>query len=117
SNPGRTANQKCVLLQKRRGQSRSAEEGRLLRRCQDLNGSRRRHARRQKDVGRIKWNQAKVVRTNAGETGLMPARDFVGKVIVSFVFLDGPAECRSRLHPRVSRVGNVAEWVHGLKIS
>ena len=52
----------------------------------------------------------------AGESGFVPSRDFVGKVIKRLVFLDRPAKCGSRLHPRVGRIGHRAERIHRLKV-
>ena len=47
----------------------------------------------------------------------MPPRDLIGEVVISLVFLNRPAKCRSRLHPRVCRVRHRAERVHRLKIA
>ena len=67
-------------------------------------------------LGCVKRHQSEVVCADVGESCLMPPRNFVGKIVIGFVFLDRPAESRARLHPRVSRIGNRAERIHRLKI-
>ena len=47
----------------------------------------------------------------------MAAGDFIGKVIVRFVFLDRAAECDARLHAGVGRIGRGAEGIDGLEIA
>ena len=59
----------------------------------------------------------KSVLPDAGESRLVPPRDFVGEIVIGLVLLDRPAERRARLHARVGRIGNRAERIHRLKIA
>src|SRR6185437_11768956 len=83
----------------------------------NLSGSQLQSAKGKSDGGCIERSQPEISLPNARKSGLMPARDFVRKEIESLVFFNRPTERRSRLHPRVSRIGHIAEGIHRLKIA
>ena len=95
-----------LLLQHRR----VGQECNLLRREQH-------RAERLADLRGVKRNQSEIIGADRGKSSLLPPCAFIGEVIKSLVLLDRPADRRSRLHPRVRRIGNRAERIDRLEIA
>ena len=53
---------------------------------------------------------------DAGKSRLVPSRNLIRKVVISFVLLDRTTECRAGLYARVGGIRDRAEGVHGLKV-
>src|SRR4029077_9935906 len=92
-------------------------DGRRVSQKTDLARSQRQSAKRQSDLGGVEWNQIDITLPDAGKSGLVPPRGFVGEVVVSLVFLDRSPKSNAALYPRVRRIRNRAEWIHRLKIT
>src|SRR5262249_30176144 len=113
SDAGRTACKESILLHRRRWQCSTLQKRRLFR--SDLDDERA--GQRREDPGGVKGYQAKIPvgGPDTGKSSFMPPGNFVRKVVVRLVLLDRAAEGGTGLHPGISRVRHVAEWIHCLE--
>ena len=64
----------------------------------------------------VKGDESEIVLSDAGESGFVPSRDLVGKVVIRLVLPDRSAKGNPGLYTCVSRVFHCAERIDRLKI-
>src|SRR5581483_4384819 len=110
---GRFTCQQSIRLGERGGQKWIGEKGRLLWRHIDVEAP----GGRAKQARGVKWNQAVSTLPDAGESGFVPPRNLVSKVIIRLLFFYRAAKRRAGLHASVGRIRHVAEGIHRLEVA